>query len=439
MALLSALYIGGTSGGLITAILLNIPGTPASISTTFDGYPMTLRGEGGKALGAGILYSFIGGFISFLVLFILIEPLTKIILKLTPFDYFSITLFAITLIGGLSGKSILKGIASAILGMLFACFGSAPLDGFPRFTFGWRQLNAGFSLLPVLIGVYAATEILKYAESKSEINAYIDSRSLKIKGFGISMKEFKEQIVNGIRSTFLGLGIGALPGLGAGQANIIAYSMAQRYSKYPEKFGTGIIDGVIASESANNAVLGGALIPTLTMGIPGDAGSAILLAGFMIHGVNPGPMLMQTSGELVYSIFAALIIANFTMLFVEYFGIKGFIKLLRIPRYYLLPIVIVFCIVGAFSQNNRIFDAISIVIFAAVGYGLYKFDYPLAPFILGFILTPIIEINLRRGLIYSQGSYVAFFTHPVSAFFIILTVVSLVLMMVRNMRESRNQ
>ncbi len=438
MALLTGLYVGGTSGGLITAILLNIPGTPAAISTTFDGYPMAQRGEAGKALGTGILFSFIGGFFSFTLLFLLAGQLAKVAVRFTPFDYFGITFFAITLIGSLSGKSALKGVASAFLGMLMASFGSAPLDGFPRFTFGWRQLNAGFHLLPVLIGVYAVTEILKRAEKDNEITS-IDDAGFQIKGFGLSMKEFIGQIPNAIRSMLIGVGIGTLPGLGAGQANIIAYSVAQRRSKYPEKFGTGIIDGVVASESSNNAVIGGALIPTLTMGIPGDAGTAMLLAGFMIHGLTPGPMLMQNSGDLVHTIFAALIIANFAMIAVEYFGIRVFVRLLKIPKYYILPVIIVLCMVGAFSINNRIFDAVSILIFAVLGYWLYKFEYPMPPFILGFILSPIIEINFRRGLIFSEGSYMAFLQRPVSAFFIVLTFVTFAVMVVRRQRAGKKK
>lgn len=434
MALLTALYVGGTSGGLITAILLNIPGTPAAISTTFDGYPMAQRGEAGKALGAGIVFSFIGGGISFLLLYVLAAPIARVAVRFTPFDYFGITFFAVTLIGGLSGKSLLKGIAAAVLGMILATFGSAPLDGFPRFSFGWRQLNAGFNLLPVLIGVYAVTEILKRAESGAELQN-VKAQEFKIKGFGISMAEFVGQIPNAMRSMLIGLGIGSLPGLGAGQANIIAYSVAKRRSRHPEKFGTGVLDGVVASETANNAVIGGALIPTLAMGIPGDAGTALLLAGFMIHGLQPGPMLIQNSAPLVYTIFAALLVANVVMIIVEFFGIRMFIQLLKIPKYYILPVIIVLCMVGAFSINNRIFDAISILIFAAIGYWLYKFRYPLAPFILGFILSPIIEINFRRGLMFSEGSYLAFMQRPVAAFFIILTFVSIAFMALRRPRK----
>ena len=437
MSLLTALYVGGTSGGLITAILLNIPGTPAAISTTFDGYPMAQRGEAGKALGVGILFSFIGGLFGFALLFLLAGPMGRIAVRFTPFDYFGITFFSITLIGGLSGKSALKGVASAFLGMLMATFGSAPLDGYPRFSFGWRQLNAGFHLIPVLVGIYAVTEILKRAEQKDEVGD-IDQQSFKLIGFGISVKEFVSQIPNAIRSMLIGVGIGSLPGLGAGQANIIAYSVAKRRSKYPEKFGTGIVDGVAASESSNNAVIGGALIPTLTMGIPGDAGTAMLLAGFMIHGIQPGPMLMQTSASLVYTIFAALIVANFVMIAVEYFGIRMFVRLLKIPKSYILPVIITLCMVGAFSLNNRIFDAISILIFAVIGYWLYKFEYPMPPFILGFILSPIIEINFRRGLIISQGSYLEFLQRPLSAAFIVLTLVSFAFMVFRR-RPGRPQ
>ncbi len=438
MSLLIGLYIGGVSGGLISAILLRIPGTPSSIATTFDGAPMAANGQAGKALGVGIFYSFLGGLFSILVLIFISPPLADFALRFGPFEYFAIAIFSLTMIATVSTGTIVKGLISGLIGVLLASFGTAPIDAYPRFTFGFHELDGGFNLLPALIGLFAISEILKTAESSLQITEE-EIQDYRIRGFGFSMKEFTGQLGNFFRSSLIGTGIGILPGIGGGTSNIISYLSAKKASKYPEKFGTGIIDGVVASETANNASVGGALVPLITMGIPGDTVTAMLLGGLMIHGLSPGPLLFETSGEIVYAIFAALIIANFAMVAMEYYGMRLFVRLLKIPKHYLLPIIIALCFVGAYGLNNRVFDAWSVVFFGLLGYGLERFGCPLPPVILGFILGPIAETNLRRGLMLTNGNFIPFLTKPIAAVFLIIAVLSIVLSAVKDAQKNRER
>lgn len=436
LSLLLGLYIGGISGGLISAILINIPGTPASVATTFDGHPMAQRGEAGKALGAGILFSFIGTLISILILVFISPPVANFAIKFGPYEYFAVGVFSITLVSGLVGGSVAKGLASGAIGICIAMIGSAPIDSAKRFTFGFYDLATGFDLLPVLIGLFAITEILKTAEEgisgeTTKIHKYT------ISGFGVSHKEFMEQFWNMLRSAAIGVGIGILPGIGGGTSNLIAYATAKNQSKHPEKFGTGILDGVVASETSNNASIGGALVPLLTLGIPGDTVTAMLIGGLMIHGITPGPLLFVNSAELVYSIFAALIIANFAMIIMEYYGLRVFVKLLSIPKHILLPIILALCAVGAYGLNNRLFDVWTMVIFGVIGYALEKFGFSLPPIILGFILEPIIEVNLMRGLMSSKGSFLPFLTRPISAVFLIIALATVMMAVKKNIKFSK--
>jgi putative tricarboxylic transport membrane protein len=436
LSLLLGLYIGGISGGLISAILLKIPGTPSSIATCFDGHPMALKGQAGKALGIGILYSFLGGLLSFIALITLAPPIARFSLQFSAFEYFSITVFSMTMIASLSEGSVIKGLLSGAIGLSIALIGAAPIDSYKRFTFGLWELDLGFGLLSVLIGFYAVAEIIETAGNKLKITKET-TIEFKLKGFGISIPEFIGQLWNFFRSSLIGIGIGILPGIGGGTSNIIAYVVAKKQSKYPEKFGTGIIDGVIASETANNATIGGALIPLLTIGIPGDSVTAMLLGGLMIHGIIPGPMLFQTNGELVYSVFIALMVANIIMIIVESCGIRIFVKLLQIPKNILLSVIVCLCVVGAFATNNRVFDVQSMIIFGIIGYVLAKAKIPLPPIILGFILGPILETNLRRGLMLSSGSFFPFLTKPISAVFLLLALLSVGLTIAKEIRIRR--
>lgn len=433
MSLLLGIYIGSISGGLITAILINIPGTPASVATTFDGHPMALRGDGGRAIRIGTLYSFLGGMFSLLALFLISPILAKWALKFSYEEYFSIGILSLLLISSLSGKSPVKGMISALVGVLFTTVGMAPIDTVRRYTFGISALDGGFQLLPLMVGVYAVAEVLKVASNPNAGN--MKPLNYKSKGLGISWKEFKEQFKNFILSSLIGTGIGILPGLGAAISNLIAYSVSKKTSKHPERYGTGCIDGLIASETANNATSGGALIPLLTMGIPGDAGTAMLLAAFMLQGITPGPLLFDTHANVIYAMFAILIVSNIIMILIQIFGLPVFLKMLKVPKNILLPVVMVLASVGAFAVNNRIFDVWAILFFAIVGYGLSRFDFPAAPIVLGFVLGPIIELNFRRGMMSAYGSFWNFFTRPISGTVLVITILLVALkigMAVRN-------
>ncbi len=433
LSMLTAIYIGGISGGLISAILLNIPGTPASIATTFEGAPMARKGEAGKALGLGIFASLIGTIIGILAMIILSPALAALTIKFGPWEYFSVTLFALTLISSLSGKSMTKGLLSALFGMMFATVGLSSIDSAQRFTFGSVDLSSGFNLLAVLVGLYAISEVLSSGDSEQGSG---EIRHYKMEGLlGFRLGEIKSQIVNLIRSSLIGLGIGILPGIGASSSNIIAYSVTKNISKTPEKFGTGIPDGIISTESSNNSSIGGAMIPLLTLGIPGDGATAILLGGFMLHGLQPGPLLFQTNGEVVYHIFASMIVSSFLMAIVMYACMRFFVKILEIPSYILMPIIIVLCLIGAYALNNRIFDMWSLLLFGIIGLSLSKFDIPAPPFILGFILENALETNLRRGLQYANGDIAELLQHPIALLFLALAIGSVILSIYRQFKK----
>ena len=424
LGLLLGMYIGGITGGHLSAILLNIPGNPASIATTLDGHPMARRGEAPRALGIALLCSFIGGMFSLVILFTFSPLLARVALMAGPIEYFSITLVSLLLISSLSGKSLRRGIIAGCFGIALTTIGSSPIDGGFRYTFGIPALTGGLSLIPVLIGVFAITEILDTAELKLPM---IKPREYKLRGFGLTLQEFKSQIGNIIRSALIGTGIGVLPAIGGNVSALLAYSATKNRSKTPEKFGTGHIEGLVAPEVANNAGTGGAMVPLLTLGIPGDAPTAVLMVALMIHGVQPGPLLFSRNAEIVYTIFAFLIMANILMLVSEYYGMRLFLRVLAVPKHILMPVILVFCVVGAFSVNSRLFDVGSVIVIGLLAYGMKKFDYPHAPFILGFVLGGMFETNLRRALIFTRGDVLEFFRRPVSAVAFIIFILVIVL------------
>lgn len=437
MTLLVSLYIGAISGGLISAILLNIPGTPSSISTCFDGAPMAARGEAAKALGLGIVFSFLGGLLSFIALIFIAPPLAQLTLKFSPIEYFAVSIFALTMIAALSSGSMIKGLLSGMLGLMFSTVGLAPIDGSARFTLSIDSLSSGFDLLAVLIGLFAVTEVLQGVErTLGDGNAKVIALQ-KIRGFGFSMAEFLAQKWNLLRSSLIGIFIGILPGIGGSTSGILAYIAAKKQSKHPEKFGTGIPDGVVASETANNATIGGALVPLLALGIPGDGVTAMMLGGFMIHGLTPGPLLFKTNADFVYGIFAACLVANVIMLLLEFFGLRIYVKLLKIPKYLLMPVIIVLCTVGAFSVNSQVFNVWCILLFGVIGYLMVKGGLPIAPAILGFILGPLVETNLRRGLMLTEGSFLGFLERPIALTFLVIAVMALVVPLISAYTQHR--
>lgn len=422
MALILGALCGGVSGGLISAILLNIPGTPSAVATTFDGHPMAAKGEAGRALGIGILYSFFGTLFGFIALVTVSPVLAGFALKFGPMEYFALGVFSLTIISSLVGESVLKGLGSAALGMAFAVIGMAPVDGVRRLTFGIQALDSGFRMLTFIIGFYALGALFGEAQKRRGQQEY-KVQKYEFKGFGVSFKDFRGQFWNMIRSAILGVGIGILPGLGGNISNLVAYSVAKKSSKYPEKFGTGIIDGIVASETSNNATFGGAFIPLLTLGVPGDNGTAMLLGVLMIHGITPGPLLFKTQGDWVYAVFILVALSGLVALILETSCLKLFVKALSIPKYLLMPCIAVISIVGVFSSSKLIMDVWVCLAFGLFSVLLRKLSIPLAPMMISFILTPMIEQNLRRGLMLSPtGSIAYFLTSPIVVVLLIVTV-----------------
>lgn len=440
ISFLMAVYVGGCSGGLISAILLGIPGTPSSIATCFDGYPMAKKGLAKQALAVAVLFSFLGGIFGALVLSFVGPYIAQVALKFSSYDYFAIILFALTTVSALSEGSMTKGLLSCLLGVALGFVGTDSLSSYYRYTFGINKLANGFNLVPVLIGLFAVSQIMLTARDKgktSRVESTSDIPQQKIKGFGISLKEFFFHLKTAIPSALIGLVIGVLPGLGGNVSNLLAYTYAKKTSKYPEKFGTGVLDGIVASETANNATVGGALIILLTLGIPGDNATSMIMAGFQMHDVTPGPLLFKTSGALVYAILAAFIVANIAFFLIEYFGLPVFAKMLSIPATLLLPVVIVCCFVGSYCANNNTLDIFIMVLFGFLGYILKRYKYPLAPLVVGFILAPSLETYLRRSLMKTDGSFLPIIQSPLAAFFLLCTAAAIIFTIMGEVKKAK--
>ena len=435
LAMLIAVYVGSISGGLVSATLLNIPGTPSSVATTFDAYPMARRGEAGKALAYGVFASFVGGTLSFFALVLLAPLLGNFALRFGPCEYFSLVVFTLTCVASISRKSMVKGLISASLGLFLSTVGMSDTDGIPRFTFGSLELLSGFSVMPVLIGMYAVsqvlTEILDIRKPFTIINANFTARE-----FWAVARSFRNSVYNVVRSSLIGIGIGILPGTGSGLSNIVAYAQEKASSKDPDSYGKGNPNGIIASETSNNAAIGGALIPMLTLGIPGDATTMILLGALMIHGAQPGPLLMRDNGPLVGVIIAAFFVCNFIMLFQLVYFIRGLIKSLLIPRHILYPVIMVMCVVGCFALNSSMSDVWVFFFIGLLGYFFNKMGFPLLPLVLGLILGNMAESQLRVSILEGGGTLSAYLHRPIALVFLALSLFSVVYS-IRSIRRDR--
>lgn len=441
ISFLMSVYVGGVSGGFISAILLGIPGTPSSIATCFDGHTLAKKGQSYRAMGVAVLFSFIGGIFSAIILSTLAPLIGQVALRFSPYEYTAVILLALTTVSALSEGSMVKGLLSCLLGVSLAFVGIDQLSAYVRYTFGFRQLRGGFALVPLLIGLFAVSQVLSNASKRNSLTPEQAKLSVvqqkRMKGFGITWKEFLHCLKTAGPAAAIGLVVGILPGIGGNVANLLAYSFAKKTSKHPEEFGQGSIEGICAPETANNASVGGALIILLTLGIPGDNATSMIMAGFQIHGIAPGPLLFSSGNVLVYAVFAAFIMANVFMLLEAYFGLPAFSKILSIRTEVLLPVVIAFCFVGSYSSNNRIFDIAVMVAFGLLGYILKKNKYPLAPLVVGFILTPMLEENLRRSLMRSKGSLMPMLTSPIAVVFLLLTAVVLAYTVFNEVKKSR--
>ncbi|MDZ5782034.1 tripartite tricarboxylate transporter permease [Marinococcus luteus] len=444
IGLLIGLYVGGISGGLVPAILLNIPGTPSSLCTTFDGYPMTQKGEGEKALKIGITASIIGGFFSLTILYLFAPFLASIAIDFSSVDKFLIIVFALTIIASITKGGLLAGIFSGILGIFISLIGRFPDNNEMRLMPPGleEQLVYGFSLLPVLIGLFAIGQILQEAEDGMKPATHQKKDLNKPKqGKKFSLKIFNGQYINIIRSSFLGTFIGMLPGVGGSAASITAYSQTKSFSKHPERMGTGEPEGIISSESANNGLIGGALIPLLTLGIPGDSTTAILIGAFLLQGIEIGPLFISSNPDLWSGIIISLVIANIVMFVLMFFSIKYFAKIVFIPKHIIFPIIIIMCVVGSYAINNGVmFDVWTLLIFGLLGYIFPKIGIQIAPFLIGFILGMEAEKYFIDSLKGSGGDLSVFFTQgPIAIVLWILIIGSLAYAIVDNQKSKKNQ
>ncbi len=437
IVLLVSMYVGAVSGGLISAIVLRIPGTPAAMVTTLDGYPLAQSGRADRALGLGIGASFLGGMISFGFLYGLAGPIARGSTLLGPFETFGLVLVAMVMIASVGGKSLWAGLFSGAMGMAVSLPGLSPATGELRYTFGIPALADGFKLLPVLIGLFAVNGVFR---SLCQAGEAVAPRKAVAGGVGLAWRDLRLHWGNGLRSSVIGTWIGVLPGIGANIGSAVAYGIAQRFSRHPDRFGKGAEEGIVASESANNATVGGALIPLVSLGIPGSVIDAILLGALVIHGLQPGPLLFTNHPEIVQSVMSTYFWANGVMLVFMLLMARRLVRLGNIPSWILIPCIMTFCVIGTYSLGNRMFDVWVMLVFGVLGFALECLAIPLAPFVIGLVLAPLAEENLSAGLMSSGGSWGPLFTRPISLGLVLVSVVLLVVPVVmRARRQSRAQ
>ena len=418
MMFLLGIYCMGGYGGSVSAILINTPGVPHAAATMLDGHPMAQRGRAKAALRIALEASTFGGIFSALALLFLGPQVAKFAAQLGTPEYFLVCLFGLTIISGVSGKSLIKGIISACLGLLIACIGADPMTSYDRFTFGSSRLYLGLDLGVVLIGLFAIIEIMGKAEP-AEKSAEMDTSRLNDNGH-ISKDEYKRMFLPTLLSSIIGTVVGIIPGTGASEASWFSYSAAKSMSKHPEEFGNGSVEGIAASEAANNAVTGATLIPLLTMGIPGDGTVAIMLSALMINGLNPGLSLFTTHGDIMYAIMLGLILVNIFMQIQGQVLTNFFAKVVSIPEAILTPLIVVCCLAGAFSVNESYFDVGVALFFGVLAWLMRKIDLPAVPVLIGLVLGNMTETNFRRALLISDGSPAIFFSSAFCWVFIAL-------------------
>lgn len=432
--LLIGIHVGSVSGGLISATLLKMPGTPSSVMSTFDGYPMAQRGEARRALSLGIGASLVGGLLAGVVLATLAPPLSLWALKIGPWELAALILMALVLVAAVAKGSMLRGLFSAVLGVIAALPGLAESDGQLRYTFGSHDMTAGFRLLPVLLGIFVISQLLK------EVDKALGKGALMELGEGAGafprLAEWRRHGWNILRSSGIGTFVGILPGVGASISSMVAYGVARTFSRTPDRFGTGHDEGIVASEAANNANVGGAMVPLITLGIPGAPVDAILLGTMIMHQIQPGPLLFTTNGDLVWAMIVAYMVANVMMFAIMMGAYRQIARIITIPAHYLVPVVFVLCVIGSFSVGNRLFDVWVMLGFGLLGYVLDRARVPLGPFVIGFVLAGPFEAELRTALQLSDGSLGAIVNHPIALGFVILAVVMLVMPFLRGGRTA---
>ncbi|MFY0989449.1 tripartite tricarboxylate transporter permease [Halomonas sp. C05BenzN] len=439
VSLMVGVFVGGYSGGIVSGVMLGIPGTPSSITTVYDGYPMAQKGEPGRALGIGVAASFLGTLISVAVLVFFGPLIASFSMNFRPWEITALIVFALTLVAGLSNGALLKGLLAAVLGLLITTVGYDRNSNL-RFDFGLPALSSGFEILPVMIGIFAFSQLMGNLE-KLRDNGGSDGQGVDT-GVAIPyrqiVRDMAGQKLNTLRSSLIGSLVGALPGTGGTVANFISYDQAKKFSRHPERFGTGTPDGIVASESSNSAVAGGAFIPTLALGIPGDLPMAIMMGVLILHGITPGPLMFEQNPVLVGAIYASLLIGAVIMVTCQLLLVRWFAKISLIPQQILVPVVLMLCAIGSYALNNNLFDIWVLFAFGILGYLLWKAGVPLTPLILGVVLGNNLERQLFRAL-ELDSSWLTFLTRPLSALFLALAVVSVIFSLYQNRKIQRNQ
>jgi putative tricarboxylic transport membrane protein len=419
---MAAVYCGAKYGGAVTSILMNLPGETSSVPTCMDGYPLALQGKAGTALGIASIGGFVAGTMSVVGLMLLGPPLASLAISFGPPEYFAMTLCGLCLVTSLTGKSLIKGSLSVILGLILAAVGADLMSGSARLTFGRRELMDGIDFVVVAVGFFAISEILLNIEKQVKIE--LMNVPNRISELLPTWREIVQCIPTWVQSTIIGFLIGALPGTGSAIASFLSYGVAKATSKTPERFGKGAIEGVAASESADNAATGGSLAPMLTLGIPGSAATAMMMGALIIAGVRPGPLLLGKNPEIFWGVVASMYISNIILVIINLPMIPIIVQFLRLPYYILYIIIIAVTAVGVYSVDNSMFDLWMMGFFGVVGYFFRKFDYPLGPAVLALILGPMVERALGQSLIMSRGSLNIFFVRPISAVLIVLALLA---------------
>lgn len=433
VGLMLGVYFGGVSGASIPAILFGIPGNPNAIATVHDGYALAKKGQAGVALGTAVVASFIGGLGSMLILFVAAPILAAVSLWFGPAEYFSLAAASLTVLAATSGKAISKGILAALIGMIIGTVGIDEIAGLPRFTLGNIYLLNGFSLVAALIGLFGIAQVLEDLESVR--TGALKAVMPKLGKLFPPMRYLLSRARIILESIGLGTIVGILPGAGASVGVVLAYERARELSPEKEKFGKGALDGVLGPEVANNACIGGGLIPTLALGIPGESAAVMLMAALIMHGITPGPLLFERHLGLVYTIFVAMVVSNIFMLVFQLGGVRLFARALMIPPHLLNALVLILSIIGAFALQSSIFDAFAAVAFGILGWWMKRAGYPVVPLVLGLILGPMLEAEFRRAVMLS-GTYATFFTRPLSLLLLLLGAAYLVHQTLKMRREA---
>ena len=430
IVLLTAIYLAADYGGSITAVMINTPGTPAATVTAFDGYPMTLAGRAGHGLGISLVASTVGGLIGTLILVFFCKPLAKVALSFQSAEYFALAVFGLTSVASVGGKNAIRALLMAAFGLLLNTIGEDPLSGVSRFTFGIPQLYEGFSLVPALIGLFAVSEVLTQIEANNLSSVRADDQQ----SAWPTWADYWALRITILRSSLIGTLIGIFPGAGATIASFVSYDVAKRLSPEPDQFGKGSPHGVAASEAANSSSVGGALVPLLTLGIPGSASTAVLIGALMIHDVQPGPRLIQEHPEIVYGLFASLFIANLVLLLLGGLGSRLWIQVTVIPKPILYPMILAAAIVGSFAVRHSMFDVGSCLAFGIMGWALKRYEFPVVPIVLGMVLGNIIEENFRQAVM--LGGYTIFVRRPQCLAILLVSLAAMLFPIIRRLLGS---